>query len=414
MQISRHPNVGSARSGTLVREDAQSFSSFFWRRANMNLVDLVTSQLTGDVLGKLGGLVGTNESQTRSATSAAVPALLSAFAKMAGTNSGANQLASAMGGLDLKTLGNLAGLLGGGQASSLGGIGGSLLSSLFGNNLGSLVGTLASFAGLQPGITKTLLTYLAPIVLGTVANQFKGAKADASGLQRLFSEQSDNIRAALPRGLSLADFDSTSTARREPEPHRGGAHRHEEPASSGFPSWLPLLLLPILGLVGYMMWPKAEPPKRTVAVTETIRREGPVTIDRTEVIEREGKKVVADAVEEKIELAVPAAMAEALKVGEGVTGLFGNLTKVLGTVTDEASARSAIPQLEEYGPVLKSITEATAKLPAEGRTTVVDLVGKNMGAFQKVIDTVMAIPGVKDLLGPVVIPMIETLSKLGT
>jgi len=382
----------------------------------MNLVDLVTSQLTGDVLGKLGGLVGTNESQTRSATSAAVPALLSAFAKMAGTNSGANQLASAMGGLDLKTLGNLAGLLGGGQASSLGGIGGSLLSSLFGNNLGSLVGTLASFAGLQPGITKTLLTYLAPIVLGTVANQFKGTKPDASGLQRLFSEQGDNIRAALPRGLSLADFDTTSTARRDPEPSRGAVHRHEEPASSGFPSWLPLLLLPILGLVGWLMWPKAPAPEpvRTVERREVVRQEGPVVVDRTEVIEREGKKIVADAVEEKIELAVPAAMTEALKVGENLTGLFGNLGKVLGTVTDEASARSAIPQLEEYAPVLKSITEATAKLPAEGRTTVVDMVGKNMGALQKVIDTVMAIPGVKELLGPVVTPMVETLSKLGT
>ena len=377
----------------------------------MNLVDLVTSQLTGDVLGKLGGLAGTNESQTRSATNAAVPALLSAFAKMAGTSGGANQLASAMGGLDLKTLGNLAGLLGGGQASSLGGIGGSLLSSLFGNNLGSLVGTLASFAGLQPGITKTLLTYLAPIVLGTVANTFKGTKPDAAGLQRLFSEQGDNIRAALPRGLSLADFDSTSTARRDPEPHRGGVHRHEEPASSGFPSCLPLLLLPIRGLVGWLMWPKAEP-VRTVERREVVRQEGPVTVDRTEVIEREGKKI--EAVEEKIELTVPAAMTEALKVGENLTGLFGNLGKVLGTVTDEASARSAIPQLEEYAPVLKSITEATAKLPAEGRSTVVDLVGKNMGALQKIIDTVMAIPGVKDLLGPVVTPMVETLSKLGT
>jgi len=386
----------------------------------MNLVDLVTSQLTGDVLGKLGGLVGTNESQTRSATNAAVPALLSAFSKMAGTTSGANQLASAMGGLDLKTLGNLAGLLGGGQASSFGGIGGSLLSSLFGNNLGSLVGTLASFAGLQPGITKTLLTYLAPIVLGTVANTFKGTKPDAAGLQRLFSEQGDNIRAALPRGLSLADFDTTSTARRDPEPQRhsepqrGAVHRHEEPASSGFPSWLPLLLLPLLGLVGWLMWPKAPEPVATVERREVVRQEGPVTVDRTEVIEREGKKIVADVVEEKIELAVPAAMTEALKVGENLTGLFGNLGKVLGTVTDEASARSAIPQLQEYAPVLNSITEATAKLPAEGRSTVVDMVGKNMGALQKVIDTVMAIPGVKDLLGPVVTPMVETLSKLGT
>ena len=375
----------------------------------MNIVDLVTSQLTGDVLGKLAGLTGTNEAQTRSATTAAVPALLTAFAKLASTNSGASSLASSLGGLDLKTLGNLAGLLGGGQASGLGSIGGSLLSSLLGNNLGGLVGTIASFAGMQPGIMKTLLTYLAPIVLGTVANSFKGAKPDAAGLTRLFSEQQDNIKAALPRGLSLADFDTTSASPRRAEETRG-VHRHEEPASA-FPSWLPLLLLPLLGLVGWALWPKPQPAPRAVVVNETVRREGPVVVDRTEVIETQGKKVVADVVEEKISLAPE--MVEALKVGENLTGLFGNLGKVLGTVTDEASARDAIPQLTDYAPMLESLQKSTVALPEAGRSTIVELVTKNMGSLQKVIDTVMAIPGVKEILGPTVTPMIETLSKLG-
>ena len=374
----------------------------------MNLVDLVTSQLTGDVLGKLAGLTGTNEAQTRSATNAAVPALLTAFAKLASTNSGASQLASSLGGLDLKTLGNLAGLLGGGQASGLGSIGGSLLSSLLGNNLGGLVGTIASFAGMQPGIMKTLLTYLAPIVLGTVANSFKGAKPDAAGLMRLFSEQQDNIKAALPRGLSLADFDTTSASPRREEAR--GVHRHEEPASA-FPSWLPLLLLPLLGLVGWWLWPKQPEAPRAVVVRETVRQDGPLVVDRTEVIEKEGKKVVAEAVEEKIELAP--GMAEALKVGENLTGLFGNLGKVLGGVTDEASARSAIPQLNDFAPVLESLQKSTGALPEAGRSTIVELVTKNMGSLQKVIDTVMAIPGVKEILGPTVTPMLETLSKLG-
>jgi len=380
----------------------------------MNLVDLVTSQLTGDVLSKLGGLAGTNETQTRAATSAAVPALLSAFSKLASTNSGASQMASSLGGLDLKTLGNLAGLLGGGQASSLGTMGGSLLSSLLGNNLGSLVGTIASFAGMQPGIMKTLLTYLAPIVLGTIANQFKGTKPDAAGLMSLFSEQKDNIKAALPRGLSLADFDTTSASPRRGEETRG-VHRHEEPAS-GFPSWLPLLLLPLLGLVGWALWPKSEvkevkPAPRAVVVNETVRREGPVVVDRTEVIETQGKKVVADVVEETIQLAP--GIAEALKVGENLTGLFGNLGKVLGTVTNEETARAAIPQLTDYAPMLESLQKSTMELPEAGRSTIVELVTKNMGTLQTVIDTVMAIPGVKEVLGPTVTPMIETLSKLG-
>ena len=135
-----------------------------------------------------------------------------------------------------------------------------------------------------------------------------------------------------------------------------------------------------------------------------------MVVDRTEVIEREGNKVAA-AVEETIELAP--GMAEALKVGESLTGLFGNLGKVLGGVTDEASARAAIPQLSEYAPVLESLTKSTGALPEAGRSTIADLVVKNMGTLQKVIDTVMAIPGVKEILGPTVTPMLETLSKLG-
>ena len=375
----------------------------------MNLVDLVTSQLTGDVLGKLAGLTGTSESQTRSATSAAVPALLTAFAKLASTNSGANTLATSLGGLDLKTLGNLAGLLGGSQASGLGSIGGTLLSSLLGNNLGGLVGTIASFAGLQPGIMKTLLTYLAPIVLGTVANSFKGAKPDAAGLMRLFSEQQDNIKAAMPRGLSLADFDTSSASPRRAEETRG-VHRHEEPASA-FPSWLPLLLLPLLGLVGWAMWPKPAPAPRAVVVNETVQREGPVVVDRTETVEMEGKKVVADTVEETIALAP--GVADALKMGKELTGLFGSLGKVLGGVTDEATARDAIPQLTEFAPVLETLQKSTVALPEAGRSTIAEMVLTNMGSLQKVIDTVMAIPGVKEILGPTVTPMIETLSKLG-
>jgi len=374
----------------------------------MNLVDLVTSQLTGDVLSKLSGLAGANETQTRTAANAAVPALLSVFSKLASTNSGASQLATSLGGLDLKTLGNLAGLLGGGQASGLGSIGGTILSSLLGNNLGSLVGTIASFAGMQPGIMKTLLTYLAPIVMGTIANQFKGAAPDAAGLMRLFSEQQDNIKAAMPRGLSLADFDTSSATPRRAEEARG-VHHHEEPASA-FPSWLPLLLLPLLGLVAWALWPKPQPAPRVTEIREERVQEGPVVVDRTEVIEREGKKVAA-VVEETIELAP--GMAEALKVGENLTGLFGNLGKVLGGVTNEESARAAIPQLNEFAPTLEALQKSTAALPDVGRSSIVELVTKNMGTLQTLIDTAMAIPGVKEILGPVVGPMVETLSKLG-
>ncbi|MFM7183182.1 MAG: DUF937 domain-containing protein [Planctomycetota bacterium] len=378
----------------------------------MNIVDLISSQMTPDVLGKLSGLIGASEAQTKTATSAAVPALLNVFGKMAQTNSGADQLARAMGGLDLGMLGNLAGLLGGSQASGLGSIGGNLLTSLLGggNMLSSLVGTLASFAGMQPGIMKTLVTYLAPVVLGMVAKQFTG-KPDAAGVARLFSEQSGNIRNSLPRGLSLADF-GNETVRSGSHSHdtvRHGSHGHQ-PQPSGLPGWLlPLLALGALGL-GWYLWNQNQAKKAGEAVVvQGERKVGPVTDRVTEVIERQGREVTDTVVET---LSIDPKFLEAVRVGKNATELFGGLTSVLNGVTNEETARLAVPELEKFAPMLTSLQEEAGALPAEEKPVFAEFIGKNLGALSKVIGTVMAFPGVKDLLGPVVGPMVETLTKM--
>ncbi|MCE2726856.1 MAG: DUF937 domain-containing protein [Planctomycetaceae bacterium] len=376
----------------------------------MNLVDLIGGQLSsGDVLGKLGGLIGANESQTKSATSAAVPALLNVFSKLASTNSGADQLAKAMGGLDLGMLGNLAGALGGSQASGLGSLGGNLLGSLLGggNNLQSLVGALASFAGMQPGIMKTLLTYLAPIVLGMVAKQFTG-KPDAAGISRLFSEQSANIRGGLPKGFSLPDLALGAVSGGRPsEPARSHGHAHAE-EKAGMPSWLlPLLVLGALG-VGYYLWNQNQKKAGdgAVAVREDVVKDGPVVVDRTEVIEKAGKDLV-DTVTETI-----AIDPRFLEAGKVAGGLFTGLTKTLAGVTDEASAKAALPEFEKFGPLLTTLETEAGKLPADEKPAFTKVIADNLGLLGKIIEKVMAIPGVKDVLGPVVTPMIETLTKM--
>lgn len=125
-----------------------------------------------------------------------------------------------------------------------------LLGSLLGGDeaLSSLVSTIASFAGLTPGTMKTLLTSLAPIVLGVVAKQFTG-RPDAAGVSRLFAEQSANIRAALPQGLALGDaLAVVGAGGRQPEPRHG----QEEPVA--LPGWLvPLLALSAIA-VGWYLW----------------------------------------------------------------------------------------------------------------------------------------------------------------
>ncbi len=370
----------------------------------MNIVDLISSQLSGDVLGKLGGLVGADQAQTKSATSAAVPALLDIFGKLAATNSGADQLAKAMGGLDLGMLGNLAGALGGGQASGLGSLGGNLLGSLLGggNATTAVVDAIASFAGIKPGIMKTLLGYLAPIVLGMVAKQFTG-RPDASGVARLFSEQSSNIRGAMPRGLSLPDLKLGAVS--------GG--RAPEPVTSGMPAWLlPLLLLGAAAL-GLYLWNEGRRKaaeqaavERVVAAREQVVKQGAITLDRTEVVREEGKRLI-DEVAETISIDP-----KFLEAGKVAGTLFTDLTKILGGVTDEAGARAALPELEKLAPMLQTLETETANLPADEKPAFAEIIGKNLGLLGTLIEKVMAIPGVKDLLGPVVTPMVETLTRL--
>ena len=366
----------------------------------MNLVDLVKGQLTPEVIGSLGSLIGTNEAQTKTATAAAVPAMLSGLAKLAGTANGAGQLASALGGLDLGSLGNLAGMLGGSNASRMADKGGSLLGSLFGNSATSMiVETLASFLGIKSGVARSLMSYMAPVVLGQIASQFKGKSIDAQGLQSLFADQARNISSAMPAGLSLGDFTAPQLASAS-KPAQGDrrVEHHREPEPSGFPSWLPWLILPLLGLgAWFLMSPKKAEVKAPV-------------VDRTKVIERAPAARVEPAA---TGLELPAELGDALKIGKDLTGLFGGLTTALGGVKDVATAEQAVPTLKDLGLTLEALKGSTAALPAAGKASIKDMVGANIGGIRSLVDTVMAIPGVGDLLGPYIRPMLDTLGALG-
>jgi hypothetical protein len=388
----------------------------------MNIVDLISGQLSGDVLGKLGGLVDADEAQTQTATNAAVPALLQIFGKLASSQGGADQLAKAMGGLDLSMLGNLAGMLGGGQASGLGKIGGDLLGSLLGGGSGGgadggsslLTSLLGSFLKMNPGMVKSLLGYLAPIVLGMVAKQFTG-RPDAAGVSRLFSEQASNISGALPSGLSLDSVMSAlpaigGTGGSSVQPSRHAGHGHAPEPSSGVPGWLiPLLLLVALG-AGLYLWRSSKPPVDEVVVEETVTRQGDVVVDRTAVIEKAANEVQAVVTEEVFKL--PENLGAAGDVVKGLAGMFGDMTKAFDEVKDAASAKAALPTFEAFAPKVEELEKQASALPEESRSIASSFVASGLKTLDPIIEKVLALPGVKEVLGPVVAPMVETLTKL--
>jgi hypothetical protein len=62
--------------------------------------------------------------------------------------------------------------------------------------------------------------------------------------------------------------------------------------------------------------------------------------------------------------------------------------------------------------MLTGVQSEAERLSGAEKTAFGEFITKNLGLLQKVIDTAMAIPGVKDILGPVVGPMVETLTKM--
>jgi len=393
----------------------------------MNIVDLVKDQLTSQVLGSLGSLAGTNEAQTKAASAAAVPALLGGLAKLAGNAQGAGQIASALGGLDLGMLGNLAGVLGGANSSKVSNLGGGLLGTLFGNTATSaIVETLASFLGIKGGVARSLLSYLAPVVLGTVAKQLtsSGKSIDASGIQSLFADQGRNIQSAMPAGLSLGDFGSIAKA--VSGATSGGASHsshasHGQQASSGFPSWLPWLALPLIALAAFWFMNKDKPVDKGATVTNPTdmmkkkmveaQKSGEALAGKAAVKGAEAVKATTDAVSAAVEKATDAIDMTAF--GGDVTGLFGKLTDSFKGITDVPTAEAAVPGLKDLAGILEGYKATADKLPEAGKATVKEMVGTNLGLLQPIIDTVLAIPGVGDILRPIVEPMLKTLSALG-
>ena len=364
----------------------------FERLKEMNLVDLVKSQLTPDLLGKLAGQVGASESQTKSAVGAAVPALLSALAGSTSQAGGAQKLLSAMTGL-----GSMSDMLSGAALDK----GTGLLGSLFGGStLSGIVSTLAKFSGLGGDSTSKLLGYLMPMVLGGIMSSFKGKTPDASGLLNLFSENKSAIANAIPSGLSLANIPGLTNSSEPVRTTTGTtgrpAGRAVETVRDAEPSPLKYLL-PLLGLaaaLGGLWWFFNQAPA-----------------DKAPVVK--APAVAAPQVPEVAMPSIPEVPAEAVKLGSDLSGWFTSLNDSLGGIKDVATAEAVLPKLKDAVSQLDSAKSVFDTLPAAGKSSVLSIVTSNLGSIKDLIAKVASIPGVGTLVKPFTDPILKTLTAMG-
>jgi len=227
---------------------------------NANLLTLAQEALGGDFAKLAGQFLGESQGATQTALSSLLPAVIGGIAQKGATPQGASGLMSLINGanLDVSSLGNIAGLFGGGASgvNALLKMGtSSLVPALFGDKAGALVNALSSGSGIKTASSTNLLAMIVPLVL-TFLKKFMGDKGlNANSLASLLSSQGPNLKGALDgRMTSALGFASpgaflsglggqaVDTAARAGAAVAGGAAAATAATRSGFMRWLPWLI----------------------------------------------------------------------------------------------------------------------------------------------------------------------------
>ena len=162
----------------------------------MDLMDMVKGAVTKQVMGKIGGLLGTDEAKTNSAFETAAGSILGGLIKKSGTAQGARDIFDMTQKQDTGVLDKLGDLLGGGNATEeFQKQGGGLLDGIFGGQQQTtgLLGTLGNFLGFKGGVTGMLMKLVAPIVMGVIAKHVKAKALDAVGLGSFLGQQKKSL-----------------------------------------------------------------------------------------------------------------------------------------------------------------------------------------------------------------------------
>jgi hypothetical protein len=360
----------------------------------MNLVKIISDQISRDTLDKISSTLGVDSETLESAVSAAVPSMLAGLGRLASQEDGVRKLSTALGNLDDTMFGNFDRLLNGGTGLLME-KGSALLGGLFGDGLtNSLATAVSRFSGLNIDLVKKLLAALTPLVLGRVASQWRNQGGTAGALKSLFAGQQRNIEDALPSGFNLEDVPGLTRIGdvRRAAPHAAAAAPAAE--KSLVSSLLPLALL-IAGAL--MLWFYFN--------------------NRERAREAEVKPALDDA--ETIVALKPiapetAGIPSADAMRQELTDVFQSLGTELAAVKDAASAQVALPKLEQLDRRIDALKTTTASLPAAGRTALSAFVNEQIETLAKQAERVLTLAGLPEQIKTIVREIVRKLSDMRT
>lgn len=100
------------------------------------------------------------------------------------------------------------------------------------------------------------------------------------------------------------------------------------------------------------------------------------------------------------------------KITDGFDGVFSSAGEAFGSITDAESAQAALPSLEDASGTLSGLSDTVARLPEAAQGPIGSIVGAGLSTLKPLVEKATAIPGVGDVINPVVTPMLEMLEGL--
>jgi hypothetical protein len=366
-----------------------------------NLVSSVMQLLTPDVVAKIARTLGIDPDVAQKAVSAAVPAILASFAGLAAKPAGAQKLSDTLEQQRPNMLSQITGAIGGPDQKAIADTGSSLLSTLLGGGgLNGLVSAMSSFAGVNQSASKSMLGLLAPVVLGTLGQQQAGGGLDASGVANLLASQKDQIAAAMPsslagilgaRGMLDAVDDGlrrgagtataaagrmagtmSDTATGAGQAAYAAARR---PLTASWPYWL-LAVAVLAGLGWYFLGGREQ---QIAEQTRGLMNKVPGEIATKMAAAPNAAELTAD-----------------------LTSSVDSARTTLQGITDPATARAALPKLQQATDRLQKINDLAAQLPPNSRKQLASVVGASMPALNSLCDRALSNPQIAELAKPTI------------
>jgi len=346
---------------------------------SFNIIDLIKDQLSDQIMGHLGKVIGGNQTQNETALNTAIPAILSGLTGLASNQSSAGTLFNTIKDHDDSILDNLGDLLGSNKQSSLIESGSKMLGSLFGNGIvGNLANAISDYSGVRKSGAKSLLGLIAPIIFGVIKRKLMGdGSFNLGSLVNMLTGQKKNIEAAIPRDfadqLKSVGFDKIAANVTETVSDTTQVAARE--GKSLLSKLLPLALLIGAALIAYNLFFKGN--TRNVETRQETTTGSTINkVDSTRLTRDLGSKL-------------------------------NSLTTTLGSITDEASAKAALPTLTSLTDEIGSLAGMMDKLPEAARGSVSKIVTDYMPKLQDLINKISKIPGV----GAIIKPVIEKLAS---